>query len=187
MPDVRGESLIDAIQTLIDRGLRVAERREPSTTVEEGAIIDTDPTRGTPVKLESVVYIITSTGPPLVAIPDVKGLLFDTGKLTLERRGLMVGLVTFEPVEPGSPDVGRILGQTPPPNLDVGLDTSVDLVVGQVSEDETPPTDTTIPDDANSNDGADGNGTEGGDDQGVGGDGTGGTGGTGTGGTGSAG
>ena len=41
-----------------------------------------------------------------------------------------------EPVEPGSSDVGRILAQTPPPNLEVSAGTEVDVVVGESSETE---------------------------------------------------
>ncbi len=136
VPDLRGQTLSQAFQTLIEQGFRVGERREPSTTVEEGQIIDTDPPHGWPVSSGLEVFVIISDGPPLVAIPDVQGLLFDTGKLAIERAGLLVGIVTFEPVEPGSTDVGRILAQTPPPNLEVSAETPVDVVVGEVSETE---------------------------------------------------
>ena len=136
VPDVRGQTLSQAFQTLIGQGFRVGERREPSATVEEGQIIDTDPPHGFPVSAGLEVFVIISDGPPLVAIPDVQGLLFDTGKLAIERSGLVIGIVTFEPVEPGSADVGRILAQTPPPNLEVSAETPVDVVVGESSETE---------------------------------------------------
>ena len=127
---------------MIGQGFRVGERREPSATVEEGQIIDTDPPHGFPVSAGLEVFVIISDGPPLVAIPDVQGLLFDTGKLAIERAGLVIGIVTFDPVEPGSADVGRILAQTPPPNLEVSAETTVDVVVGESSEtggDQTEP------------------------------------------------
>ncbi len=134
VPDVRGQSPFDAIQTLIGQGFRVAERREPSADVPEGEIIDTDPAHGFPVSAGLEVFIIISDGPPLVIIPDVQGLLFDTARLAIEREGLTIGSVTFEPVEPGSTDVGRILAQTPPPDLEVATETAVDVVVGALSE-----------------------------------------------------
>lgn len=134
VPDVRGQSPFDAIQTLIGQGFRVAERREPSADVPEGEIIDTDPPHGFPVSAGLEVFIIISDGPPLVTIPDVQGLLFDTGRLAIEREGLTIGSVTFEPVEPGSTDVGRILAQTPPPDLEVATETPVDVVVGELAE-----------------------------------------------------
>jgi serine/threonine-protein kinase len=147
VPDVRGESPIDAIQTLIGQGFRVADRREPSSEVPEGEIIDTDPPHGFPVSAGLEVFIIISDGPPLVTIPDVQGLLFDTGRLAIEREGLLIGTVTFEPVEPGSTDVGRILAQTPPPDLEVATETPVDVVVGELSEFEPDQSDADLPDD----------------------------------------
>ena len=134
VPDVRDMTLSQAFQTLIGQGFRVGERREPSTTVEEGGIIGTEPPSGFPVSAGLEVFVIISDGPPLVAIPDVQGLLFDTGKLAVERAGLVIDRVTFEPVEPGSADVGRILAQTPPPNLEVSAGTLVDVVVGESAE-----------------------------------------------------
>ncbi len=63
VPDVRGQSPFDAIQTLIGQGFRVAERREPSSEVPEGEIIDTDPPHGFPVSAGLEVFIIISDGP----------------------------------------------------------------------------------------------------------------------------
>ena len=109
--------------------------------MEAGQIIDTDPPHGFPVSAGLEVFVIISDGPPLVAIPDVQGLLFDTGRLAIERVGLVHRqAVTFEPVEPGSSDVGRILAQTPPPNLEVSTKTPVDVVVGESPEFEPGPT-----------------------------------------------
>ena len=223
VPDVRGQTMRQATQTLIDQGFRVGQRIESSATVAAGDIIATDPPHGSPMPAGVEVYIIISDGPPRldsveipdfvgrawnpaqvaaelgeltlglaavgvetdeyaegtiirqapaagslqpggitvtvevamapgmptfidmpsviqgtsqaeadgqVAIPDVQGLLFDTGKLAIVRAGLVIGIVTYEPVEPGSVDVGRILAQTPPPNLAVSAETPVDVVVG---------------------------------------------------------
>ena len=160
VPDVREQSPVDAVQTLYDLGFRVAERREPSSEVPEGEIIDTDPPHGFPVSAGLEVFIIISDGPPLVAIPDVQGLLFDTGRLAIEREGLVIGTVTFEPVEPGSTDVGRILAQTPPPDLEVATETAVDVVVGELSEFEPDQSDVEVP-------GTDGGETEGQDQTGA--------------------
>ncbi|MCY4424225.1 MAG: PASTA domain-containing protein, partial [Acidimicrobiaceae bacterium] len=145
VPDVRGLTLADALQTLIDQQFRVGQRSEPSATVEAGDIIDTDPPHGYPVPLGLEVFVIVSDGPPLVTIPDVQGLLFDTGRLAIEREGLVIGTVTFEPVEPGSTDVGRILAQTPPPDLEVATETPVDVVVGELSEFDPDQSDVEVP------------------------------------------
>ncbi len=141
VPDVRGMTLGEAFQALVDKGFRVGDRSEPSATVPAGQIIDTDPPNGSPVSNGLEVFVIVSDGPPLIAIPDVQGLLFDTGKLAIERSGLLVGVVTFEAVEPGATEVGRILAQTPAPNLEVASGTQVDVVVGEPSAVEEPPPD----------------------------------------------
>ena len=141
VPDVRAQTLTQAINTLIEQGFRVGERREPSATVSAGEIIDTDPPHGFPVSRGLEIFIIISEGPPLVPIPDVQGLLFDTGRLAIEQAGLTIGTVTFDPVEPGSTDVGRILAQSPPPDLAVSAETAVDVVVGEVPEAEPEQTD----------------------------------------------
>ena len=72
----------------------------------------------------------------------------------------MIGTVTFEPVEPGSTDVGRILAQTPPPDLEVATETAVDVVVGELSEFEPDQSDVEVP-------GTDGGETEGQDQTGA--------------------
>ena len=82
-PTCGARTLSQAFQTLIEQGFRVGERREPSTIVEAGQVIDTDPPHGFPVSAGLEVIVITSDGLPLVAIPDVQGLLFDTGKLAI--------------------------------------------------------------------------------------------------------
>ena len=155
VPDVRGQTLSQAIQTLLGHGFRVGERREPSPTVDAGEIIDTDPQHGFPVPAGLEVFVIVSDGPPLVDIPDVQGLLFDTGRLAIEREGLVIGTVTFEPVEPGSADVGRILAQTPPPNLAVATETPVDVVVGESSDSDSGQTDTEPPAEGDESEGQD--------------------------------
>jgi len=134
VPDVRDKSLGDAYQELVDLGFRVGDRREPSETVPAGEIIDTDPTHGAPVSTGREVFVIVSEGPPVHRFPDVQGLSFDTGKLAIDRSGLVVGAVTFEPVEPVSTDASRILSQTPQPNLEAASGTPVDLVVGEPSD-----------------------------------------------------
>ena len=134
VPDVRNMTTVEAFTRLAEAGFRVGERREPSETVEEGRVIDTEPSVGLPVNLQSEIIVLISSGLPLVAVPDVQGLLFDTAVLTLEREGLVVGLVTFDPVEPGSHDVSRILAQTPPPDYETPPGTVVDLIVGEPGE-----------------------------------------------------
>lgn len=131
VPDVRNVTQLTAFNQLTEAGFRVGEKREAHETVEEGLVIDTDPTAGTPLAPNNVVTVIVSSGLPTLQMPDVQGLLFDTGKLNLEREGLTIGSVTFRPVEEGSTDIGRILAQTPAPGQQVQQGDPVDVVVGE--------------------------------------------------------
>ncbi len=155
VPDVRNVSQLTAFNQLAEAGFRVGEKREAHETVEEGLVIDTDPTAGTPLAPNNVVTVIVSTGLPALPMPDVQGLLFDTGKLNLEREGLTIGSVTFRPVEAGSTDIGRILAQVPAPGQQVRQGDPVDVVVGEPpgtsvdpdeEPEETPTTEEPVPD-----------------------------------------
>lgn len=131
VPDVRNVTQLTAFNQLTEAGFRVGEKREAHETVEEGLVIDTDPTAGTPLAPNNVVTVIVSSGLPTLLMPDVQGLLFDTGKLNLEREGLTIGSVTFRPMETGSTDIGRILAQVPAPGQQVRQGDPVDVVVGE--------------------------------------------------------
>ncbi len=132
VPDVRNLTVIEAFRKLTDSGFRVGETSEASDTVPEGLVIDTQPVVGSPVDNGSEVIVVVSSGVPVVEVPDVVGLLFDTARLTLEREGLELGLITFDPVEVGSPDRGRVLAQTPPQGMELERGSEINLIVGEL-------------------------------------------------------
>lgn len=60
---------------LVEAGLVIGDRiEEPSVEVPAGSVIRTDPPEGTSVLRGSTVDLVVSTGPRLVAFPDVVGL-----------------------------------------------------------------------------------------------------------------
>ncbi len=129
VPDVSRLTQIEAFSVLTDSGFRVEQKQQASETVESGLVVETDPLAGETLRPNSVVTVVVSTGLPTVQVPDVVGLLFDTGRLTLEGAGLTINPV-FEPVEEDR-DVGRVLAQSPPPGLEVEQGEQVEVVVGQ--------------------------------------------------------
>ena len=130
VPDVRRKIKLEAVRQLTSLGFRVAEREEASESFEAGTVIDTDPTVGTPLDPQSEVFVLVSSGPPIVQVPDVRGMLFDTGRLNIERAGLKLGSTIWKAVEAGSPNIGRILDQTPLPEEEVRQGTPIDVTVG---------------------------------------------------------
>ena len=79
VPDVSDMTIIEAFGILNAQGFRVGEKSEPSETVPEGLVIHTEPAMGIPVNPRSEVIVVVSSGLPAVLVPDVTGLLFDTG------------------------------------------------------------------------------------------------------------
>ena len=142
VPDVSRLTQIEAFSVLTDSGFRVEQKQQASETVESGLVVETDPPAGETLRPNSVVTVVVSTGLPTVQVPDVVGLLFDTGRLTLEGAGLTINPV-FEPVEEDR-DIGRVLAQSPPPGLEVEQGEQVEVVVGQPPTVE--PTTTVEPD-----------------------------------------
>jgi serine/threonine-protein kinase len=73
VPDVAGGTEDEARSALGDRGLRVAVRREDSTTEDPGTVLRQDPAAGARVDAGSTVTITVAREPQDVAVPDVTG------------------------------------------------------------------------------------------------------------------
>jgi serine/threonine-protein kinase len=88
VPDVHGESVPDAQAAMQARGLHHVETERSSETVPRNKVIGTDPAAGRKVKRDQVVKIIISTGPPVVAIPDIEsGTSYSQAVQTLRKAG----------------------------------------------------------------------------------------------------
>jgi len=92
-------------------GLTVNPVQVQSETVEAGRVVGTTPAAGVKAKSGDPVELQVSTGPPQVAIPDVKGKNESQARNTLERAGFKVSRT----IEVPSPDVakGRAIGTDP--------------------------------------------------------------------------
>jgi serine/threonine-protein kinase len=69
VPDVTGQSIQTATNTLTQAGFKVATKPEPSETVPANKVITTNPAPGAQVPPGSVVIIIVSSGPPPTTQP----------------------------------------------------------------------------------------------------------------------
>ncbi len=94
MPDVRGETLGQAIKQLQPMGLEVAvARQRPHPTVAEGLILDQLPPPDARVRGGRLVSVITSSGPPAGALPRLAGLSLRQAEITLQRENYRLGRV----------------------------------------------------------------------------------------------
>jgi beta-lactam-binding protein with PASTA domain len=105
VPDVTGKSLGDAKTALTDVGLRgkVADKQFDDQ-VAQGDVISQTPKDGQAPK-DSVVELVVSKGPPLVAVPDVVGMSIGDALAQLHAAGFRTSAF--------GPGFGTVRGQTP--------------------------------------------------------------------------
>jgi serine/threonine-protein kinase len=91
VPDLSGKTVPQARKELKDASLKLGERSQaPSSEVEEGRIIDQDPSSGEEIDADSVVDVVVSSGPDLVFLPNVVGQDEETATSNLEAAGFDV-------------------------------------------------------------------------------------------------
>jgi serine/threonine-protein kinase len=109
VPSVVGRNLADAVAQLEGRGLVVDVRPTASEDRPEGEVLSQDPDAGDEVEAGSTVVLEASSGPPLVAVPDVVGLTSNQAGVELGRAGFEV---SFEEEASAEPE-GQVLRTDP--------------------------------------------------------------------------
>lgn len=135
VPEVVGLTLLQATQELVRVGLQVSEEvlEEPSSEVDEGLVIGTDPSPPALLLPDSTVKIVISLGPENVVVPNLVGLTPDVAGERLDE----VDLLLAEPIaECDFPNdaaelVGRIMDQLPRAEEEHPQGTEVTVCLGQ--------------------------------------------------------
>jgi eukaryotic-like serine/threonine-protein kinase len=127
VPDVAGRTVADASNILGQNGFTVAQQSEPSTEVEEGLVIRTDPPANTPLPRDSTVTLIVSSGPPEVEVPLVEGLTENGARTTIEGEGLTFASTTTASCD--AADEGEVVDQNPDAGTAVAPGTTVTVTV----------------------------------------------------------
>jgi len=109
IPDVRGKSEQDALNTLQFVGLQPTSVPQPNDTVPAGQAIGTDPAAGTHVDKGAAVRVFISSGPAQVDVPNTIGQTQGAATNALTSAGFNV-IVNFT-VAPGSR--GIVVAQSP--------------------------------------------------------------------------
>lgn len=107
VPAVTGQERAAAEQAVTDAGLAPSVSEEFSDTVAAGLVISQAPADGTLFRGDAVALVV-SKGPPLVAVPQVRGQQLDEARRTLEDAGFVVEVRRL--VENG---FGTVLGTNP--------------------------------------------------------------------------
>jgi beta-lactam-binding protein with PASTA domain len=125
-----------ARQQLTELGFRPrVEGERPSEVHPVGTVIWQDPPPGTILQPNSVVQLVLSTGPALVAVPDVIGLSVPVASKILAAAGVRVGAVDSSPA---GQEPGVVLATRPAAGVGRPRGAAVALVVSRGMEAETP-------------------------------------------------
>ncbi len=110
VPDVKDRDPAAAGAALGAAGFTVTQAPTPSSTVEAGKVIGTDPAAGTMLPKGSSVKLLVSTGPEKVAVPNVVGQQLSAAVATLQAAGFEVTIVS-----PVNPPIGTkpVISQSP--------------------------------------------------------------------------
>jgi serine/threonine-protein kinase len=103
---------------------------EPSTTVEKGRAIRTDPVIGTPLPAGSPIALIVSSGPPTVVVPDVTGNTEGEAQTAINAAGLITE-IKYQNVPAGDANDGRVISQSREAQSAVAPGTKITLVIGK--------------------------------------------------------
>ena len=150
VPDVEGMTLVQATQTLAQLGLVVSDepREVASEDIDEGLVVGTDPSPGTLLAPNTPIEISISTGPALVSVPQLFGLLPDVAAQLLADSDLVLvqPVLTCDLLNATEELVGRIMGQEPMEGVERSPGTEVTACVGRPLPATTPlPTPTQQP------------------------------------------
>ncbi len=108
---------------LVQSGVRLHER------FERGKIIVQDPPADSKVKINTEVRVLLSAGKEKVKVPELLGKNLQSIRPVLEGSGLRGGKISH--VHTPKYPAGRIIGQYPSAQTEVGRDTAISLLVSQ--------------------------------------------------------
>jgi eukaryotic-like serine/threonine-protein kinase len=136
IPDVRGQSVNDARNTLNGAGFtNIQERQEASNDIPDGQVIGTEPGAGQQAPANATITLVVSSGQAQVSVPNVEGLTEDNALAQLQ--GFDVQTRDQNTNDPNQD--GLVLSQNPTAGTQVDQGSTVTLVIGRFRESETTP------------------------------------------------
>ncbi len=130
VPNVQGLPIQQAIKILEEAGLKPKEAdRKQDKNVPIDAVISQNPLPNTEVKFGRGVYLIVSGGEQVVTVPNIRATSIREATFTLERYGLKVGTIQYEPSEEFFENT--IIDQVPAAGTKVSIGIPVNIIVSQ--------------------------------------------------------
>ncbi|MFD0506633.1 PASTA domain-containing protein [Streptomyces chiangmaiensis] len=136
-PPLLAKTEAEARDRLEQAGLEVKQVKHAySDTVRRGTVISSDPETGARIRSHDSVTLTVSDGPETVEVPDLKGYRLEKAQATLERHGLVAGMVTraFSEAVPK----GFVIGTDPEAGTERHGGSAIALTVSKGSPVEVP-------------------------------------------------
>ena len=130
IPDLENRPVLAAMNIISQLGWLASTSEEASETIPEGLVIRTEPPAQSKLSPGSRVEIVISSGLPVMSVPSVTSLLEDSAVQILEEEGFQINLIE-ELLPAESVNNGRVISQSPQPEIEVELGTIVTIVVGR--------------------------------------------------------
>ena len=130
IPDLESRPVLAAMNIISQLGWLASTSEEASETIPEGLVIRTEPPAQSKLSPGSRVEIVISSGLPVMIVPSVTSLLEDSAVQILEEEGFQINLIE-ELLPAESVNDGRVISQSPQPEIEVELGTIVTIVVGR--------------------------------------------------------
>jgi len=129
VPDLEGLNTTGAVQMLseLDLKLRIEEKRKYSKGVEEGKIINQEPSAGTSVKRNNTIRVTLSAGTRTIVVPSLIGQSARNASSIFASKGL--NLSTVAQVHCDYVVTNNIIAQEPPPGAELIRGSRVDILV----------------------------------------------------------
>src|SRR5262245_47631559 len=128
VPNVEGLTQDDATTAITGAKLKVGTvTQQTSNTVASGKVISQDPASGSSVAEGSPVNLVISSGPQMVAVPNVEGLTRDAATTAITGAKLKVGSITQQ--ASNTVASGKVSSQDPASGSSVAEGSAVKLVI----------------------------------------------------------
>ncbi|GIE96827.1 Stk1 family PASTA domain-containing Ser/Thr kinase [Paractinoplanes rishiriensis] len=128
VPDLVGLELNAARGELEQNGLKIKQGAgQYSDTVPEGAVLSTNPAKGTELKRGDTVTVVLSKGRAPIAVPDLVGKNINDARSQLQQ----LGLAAVERYKDSDQPADTVIAQTPKPGTGAANDDEVTLDVSK--------------------------------------------------------
>jgi beta-lactam-binding protein with PASTA domain len=128
VPDLGGQDLVAAINTLSQQGLQIkVDRRDPHPTLPRDAVISQAPAAGSGIKKGRQVLVVVSQGPSDLLMPKLVGEAFRKADVMIRQSGFFLGDVSK--VSSAGVERDLVLAQDPPAGSPLDKGGKVNLLV----------------------------------------------------------